>query len=86
MCVYLLGDASAALQLVARGEGYGGGNGGRWAGLQAVAGADELGQSLQGVDAQLHKVTLERQRAEGGACRLREDTGQHRASLTQLLD
>ena len=64
---HLHGDASAALQLVAGGERHSGGDGGRRAGLQAVARAQQLRQGLQRVDAQLHKVTLERQRAQRSA-------------------
>lgn len=58
--VYLDGDASAALQIVARGHGDGGGDGRRRAGFQAVAGTYELRQGLQGVDPQLNELTLER--------------------------
>lgn len=65
--VYLHGDAAAALQVVAGGQGDGGGDGGRGAGLQAVAGADELRQSLQGVYAQLDEVALEGERVQGRA-------------------
>lgn len=68
--VYLHGDAAAPLQVVARGQGNGGGDG-RWrAGLQAVAGTDELRQGLQGVYAQLDELTLEREWAQGSAGRL----------------
>ena len=39
---YLQGDPAAALQLVSGGQRDGGGDGRRGAGLQAVAGTDEL--------------------------------------------
>lgn len=70
---YLHGYASTALQLVSRGQGDGGGDG-RWgAGLQAVAGTDELRQGLEGVDTQLNELTLEGERAQGSAGSLQEE-------------
>lgn len=57
---YLQWDAAAALQVVARGEGDGSGDGGRRAGFQAVAGTNELRQGLKSIDTQLNEVTLER--------------------------
>lgn len=66
-CFYLHGDTSAALQFVAWGEGDACSNGGRRAGLQAVAGTNELWQGLQGVDPQLNELTLECERAQGSA-------------------
>lgn len=72
---HLLGDASAALQFTPRRQSHAGGDG-RWrTRLQAVTGADKLGQSLQRVDPQLHKLALERQRTQRGARRL--DTHGH---------
>ena len=73
---YLHGDAAAALQVVAWGQGDGGGDGGGGAGLQAVAGADELRQGLQGVDAQLDELTLERERAQRSAGGLQGERSQ----------
>lgn len=64
---YLHGDAAAPLQVIARSEGDGGGDGRRRAGFQAVAGTNELRQGLQGVDPQLNKLALECKRAQRSA-------------------
>ncbi len=56
---YLHGDAAAPLQVVARGEGDGRGDGRRGAGFQTVAGTNELRQGLQGFDPQLNELALE---------------------------
>lgn len=69
--VYLHGDASAALQVIAWGDGDGGSDGGRGAGFQAVAGTNELWQRLQSVDTQLNELTLKRERAKRSTCSLR---------------
>lgn len=61
---YLHGNAAAPLQVIARGEGDGGGDGRRRAGFKAVAGTDELRQGLQGVDPKLNELTLECKRAQ----------------------
>lgn len=83
---YLHGDAAAALQVVAGGQRDGGGDGGRGAGLQAVARADELRQGLQGVDAQLDEVALEGERAEGSAGGLGGAGGGREGLMGQLRD
>lgn len=69
---YLHGDAAAALQVVAGVMRDGGCNGRRRAGLQAVAGTDELRQGLQGVDPQLNELALECKWAQWSAGGLEE--------------
>lgn len=73
---YLHGNATTALQVIARVEGDCGCNCGRGAGFQAVAGANQLGQGLQRVDAQLDELTLECERAKRSAGRLEKQLNQ----------
>ena len=75
---YLHGDAAAPLQVVARGEGDGGGDGGRRTGFQTVAGTNELRQGLQGVDPQLNELALECKRAQRSAGSLERGINQIR--------
>lgn len=69
---YLHGDAAATLQVVAGGQRDGGCDGRRRAGLQTVAGTDELRQGLQGVNPQLNELALECKRAQRSAGGLEE--------------
>lgn len=73
---YLHGDAAAPLQFIAWGEGDAGGNSGRRAGLQAIAGTNELWQGLQGVNPQLNELTLECERAQRSAGSLQGEINQ----------